>query len=954
MPEVMKTVGRYEILREVGRGGMAMVYLARQTDLDRFVALKELGAFHASDPSFAQRFLRESRVAGSLSHPNIVTVHDYFEHEGTPYIAMEYVERGSLRPYVGHMTMAQSAGVLEGLLAGLAHGEQNGIVHRDLKPENLMVTSDGRVKIADFGIAKATNQMQTGAFLTATGTTVGTPTYMAPEQAMAQEIGPSTDLYSVGCMAFEMFTGRVPFHDTDAPMAILLRHVNEPIAPAKSVDPSIDQDISDWIEKLLLKDPSKRIQSASEAWDEFEEVIIGLQGPRWRRSARLLQRAEQIDTPAPLTPAPFEGTSSDAAVSDGDFQSFAWGTPAAGAPAGAPPGPATPPPSDAAPLPPEPTVGPPTPLPPSEAVPAPAADADGDGDPGFVTFGAPAAAEPPAVAPGEPLAGPASAPAPTPAAEPPPLEAGDPATAAAGPPIPAAEAPAISSGDPLAVDGAPAAPPSDILAGAPTAPPAASPAPAAEAPAAPPAEAAPADAPVDEAGFETYIAPAPLRPPTEDAPADAPALPAEPAPAPPPEPAAAPPPPPPPPAPTPPPPAPAAPPVQDIAATVMPQALKPPAAPLEEKKPAARPRAPKPAPKPKAQKVAKAPKAAKPAKTPKAPKAPKPAGATRAPGQAGAKPGANTGVLVGFGIAAVVAAVIGFVIAGSGGGSGSSGGSATPTKAASSADLAAKFPSGWSKLAKAPAIPGLALANAVALAPKGDASGPSVVLGVAGQSAANSTLLPSAFRNSLGLDPSSAPKREAVRLSENKLEAYRYAGLNPKGLGKPVTVFASPTSKGVATVACIAPGPDCEAIANTLKLTSGTPLPVGPSKTYAAALSTQLGGLNAKVQAGRIALQKGKTGKAQAKGAAQISTAYLATSKSLGSLALSPADRTANTQLADSMKATGTAYAKLASAASKGDKGGFAKAGKTVATGEQAIAGALRGLQAAGYKVAQG
>ena len=121
--------------------------------------------------------------------------------------------------------------MLEGLLAGLAQAEQHGIVHRDLKPENLMVTSDGRVKIADFGIAKATNQMQTGAFLTATGTTVGTPTYMAPEQAMAQDIGPWTDLYSVGCMAFEMFTGKVPFHDSDAPMAILLRHVNEPIAP---------------------------------------------------------------------------------------------------------------------------------------------------------------------------------------------------------------------------------------------------------------------------------------------------------------------------------------------------------------------------------------------------------------------------------------------------------------------------------------------------------------------------------------------------------------------------------------------------------------------------------------------------------------------------------------------------------------------------------------------------
>src|SRR5829696_7181953 len=287
---------------------MAVVYLSRQTDLDRFVALKELGAFHASDASFAQRFLRESRVAGSLSHPNIVTVHDYFEHDGTPYIAMEYVERGSLRPYVSKMTMAQIGGVLEGLLAGLTHAEANGIVHRDLKPENLMVTADGRVKIADFGIAKATTKMQTGAFLTATGTTVGTPTYMAPEQAMAQEIGPWTDLYSVGCMAFELFTGNIPFHDSDAPMAILLRHVNEPIAPVKSIRPEVDQGISDWIERLLVKEPTQRTQSAQDAWDDFEEIVLGLLGPRWRREARLVEKAEETNGAKPLTPAPFPGT----------------------------------------------------------------------------------------------------------------------------------------------------------------------------------------------------------------------------------------------------------------------------------------------------------------------------------------------------------------------------------------------------------------------------------------------------------------------------------------------------------------------------------------------------------------------------------------------------------------------------------------------------------------------
>lgn len=324
MPDVVKTVGRYEILRDLGRGGMSIVYLARQTDLDRFVALKELGAFHASDPAVAQRFLRESQMAGGLSHPNIAVVYDYFQHDGTPYIAMEYIERGSLRPHVGHMTLAQIAGVLEGLLAGLAHAEQHAIVHRDLKPENLMITADGRVKIADFGIAKATNRMQTRAFLTATGTTVGTPTYMAPEQAMAQEVGPWTDLYSVGVMAFEMFVGRTPFHESEAPMAILLRHVKEEIPPVKSLVPDVDERISAWIQRLLVKDPKQRTRSATVAWDELEEVVIAQLGPRWRRQARLMDRVGQIDTPKPLTPAPFLGTSAGDAVAD-EFESLPVG-----------------------------------------------------------------------------------------------------------------------------------------------------------------------------------------------------------------------------------------------------------------------------------------------------------------------------------------------------------------------------------------------------------------------------------------------------------------------------------------------------------------------------------------------------------------------------------------------------------------------------------------------------
>ena len=301
MTEAVKTVGRYEVLRELGRGGMAVVYLARQVDLDRPVALKELAAFHASDPAFARRFVRESRMAGSLAHANVVTVFEYFEHAGMPYISMEYVERGSLRPYVDRIRPAQIGGVLENVLAGLSAAEARGIVHRDLKPENLMVDSGGRVKIADFGIAKATQSSEMSAFVTATGATVGTPPYMSPEQAMAKEVGPWTDLYSVGCVAYELFTGRAPFIDADSPMAILLRHIGEPLASASEVA-GVDPAMSAWIERMTAKEPAERPQSAAEAWEELEEVLIGMLGPRWRRESRLGEPPGSV--PGPYTPPP--------------------------------------------------------------------------------------------------------------------------------------------------------------------------------------------------------------------------------------------------------------------------------------------------------------------------------------------------------------------------------------------------------------------------------------------------------------------------------------------------------------------------------------------------------------------------------------------------------------------------------------------------------------------------
>ena len=381
---LVRQIGRYEVVRQLGRGGMATVHLARQTDLDRFVALKEMSAVHAEDDSFARRFLLESRVAGSLSHPNIVTVHDFFEHEGTPFIAMEYVERGSLRPYVGKLTMAQIGGVLEGVLAALGHGEQHGIVHRDIKPENVLVTADGRVKVTDYGIAKA--MMRRNDEVTETGLTVGTPTYMAPEQAMAQGIGPWTDLYSVGCMAFELFAGRPPFQGTETPVGLMLRHVQEEPPRADDVNPEVGSRIGDWVDRLLAKAPEARPQSALEAWNDLEEILLEQLGPRWRREARLVEGSEPPPVPAPFEATPLDDAGLDQAsdhqfvtlspadfapppVEEADYESYTRIAPVPSAPP--PPEPVwTPPSLDVVPPPPEP-VAPPPPLPPPPLPPRP-------------------------------------------------------------------------------------------------------------------------------------------------------------------------------------------------------------------------------------------------------------------------------------------------------------------------------------------------------------------------------------------------------------------------------------------------------------------------------------------------------------------------------------------------------------------------------------------------------
>src|SRR4051812_9709244 len=294
-----RVIGDYEIVRPLAdRGGMAVVYVARQSRLDRIVALKEVDLRGGAE--FVDRFVREARLAGSLNHPNVVTVFDFFERESVPYIAMEYLPQGSLRRQMRGLGLPQILGVLQGMLAGLDHAHGRGLVHRDVKPENVLVTDAGTVKVADFGLAFAYANASNR--LTRTGAVMGTATYMSPEQAQNLPVGPRTDLYAVGVTAYEMLLGRPPFEPGQHPMALMAQHVSVPVPDPVALRPDLDPRIAAWLMRLLAKEPSARPASAVAAWEELEESAVRILGPMWRRSARLDAAVAGEAAPPPAPP----------------------------------------------------------------------------------------------------------------------------------------------------------------------------------------------------------------------------------------------------------------------------------------------------------------------------------------------------------------------------------------------------------------------------------------------------------------------------------------------------------------------------------------------------------------------------------------------------------------------------------------------------------------------------
>ena len=274
MPETI-VHGRYSIRSTLGGGGMARVYLAHDEVLGRKVALKVLRDQYAEDAEFAERFKREARSAASLSHPNIVAVYDRgVAEDGTSYIAMEYVPGGSLKDRIsrkGVLEPGTAAAVALQITEALEEAHGRGVVHRDIKPHNILLTSTGAVKVADFGIARAAAYTS----ISQTSLVLGTAGYMSPEQALGEPVDPRSDLYSLGVVLYEMLTGELPY-TADNPVAISMKHVNEPLRPPREVNPEVPESMDAVVTKLLSKDPADRYEGATELSEDLRRVRDGL------------------------------------------------------------------------------------------------------------------------------------------------------------------------------------------------------------------------------------------------------------------------------------------------------------------------------------------------------------------------------------------------------------------------------------------------------------------------------------------------------------------------------------------------------------------------------------------------------------------------------------------------------------------------------------------------------
>jgi serine/threonine-protein kinase len=270
---------RYQVTGFLARGGMATVYLATDTRLDRVVALKVMHPHLASDPGFVARFQREARSAARLSHPHVVGVFDQGDSDGQVYLAMEYIPGRTLRDVLdeyGPLTLEQALVLLDPVLEALNAAHSAGLVHRDIKPENVLISDDGRVKVADFGLARAVASSES---TQTAGMIIGTVTYLSPEQVERGDADARSDIYSTGILLFEMITGRVP-HSGESPLAIAYQHVNADVPAPTSIQADLPREADALVISATKRDPDLRYQSAQDFLADIRRIQTSLPAPR--------------------------------------------------------------------------------------------------------------------------------------------------------------------------------------------------------------------------------------------------------------------------------------------------------------------------------------------------------------------------------------------------------------------------------------------------------------------------------------------------------------------------------------------------------------------------------------------------------------------------------------------------------------------------------------------------
>src|SRR5579884_1439023 len=258
---VGKTLDKFIIRERIGAGGMATVFKAYQPTLDRYVAIKVLPAYHARDPVFVQRFVREARAVAKLTHPNIVQIHDFGEVDNITFIVMEYVDSGTLKDRLRQqqrLSVPEAVSYMIQAAEGLDCAHRNNIIHRDVKPANMLLRKDGHLLLSDFGIAKI---LEGTTNLTRVGTGIGTPQYMSPEQGNGQGVDRRSDIYSLGIVFFHCLTGRVPF-TADSPLTITVKHLQDPLPVERLTELNIPGPIIQVILQMTAKQPHERYQSA--------------------------------------------------------------------------------------------------------------------------------------------------------------------------------------------------------------------------------------------------------------------------------------------------------------------------------------------------------------------------------------------------------------------------------------------------------------------------------------------------------------------------------------------------------------------------------------------------------------------------------------------------------------------------------------------------------------------